>query len=802
VNLSGAGVRDPPRGRDPTDAVPLVRDRLEIRGAVQGVGFRPFVYRLADELGLAGWVRNAPHGVVIEVEGAAERVRAFRTRMRRERPPLSLIERVAVRRVPSSHATGFEIHVSTQGEPTALVLPDIATCPACLREIFDPANRRYRYPFTNCTHCGPRYSIIERLPYDRANTTMRMFPMCERCRAEFHDVRDRRFHAQPTACPACGPRLALWDAHGAVLASGDVALLAAAAAVRDGRIVAVKGLGGFQLLVDAGRDEAVRRLRLRKAREAKPFALMVTTPAMAGRYGRVQGVERRLLTSPQAPIVLLRRMAAARREIAPSVAPDNPYLGVMLPYTPLHHLLIAELARPVVATSGNLCDEPICTDEGEALERLRDVADLFLVHDRPIARHVDDSVVTVTVGRELILRRARGYAPFPLRLAAPVPALLATGAQLKNAVAVSVGDKVFLSQHIGDLQSAQGRAAFERTIGSLCTLYDLSPRTIACDAHPDYVSTQYARRASGTVVAVQHHEAHVLACMAEHRLAAPLLGVAWDGTGYGPDGTVWGGEFFRITGAGTERVGHLRAFRLPGAERAIEEPRRAALGLLYELLGPAVVHRRELAPVAAFSAGELQPLLQMLARGTNAPLTSSMGRLFDAVAALLDLCQASRFEGEAAMAVEFTALRANRQAPATVYALPIMEPLPGEPRRFTVDWAPAVRAMLEHVARGIAPSVIAAAFHAALAELLVRVARHVGERRVVLSGGCFQNRLLTERAVARLRGAGFTPYWHRRIPPNDGGIAVGQVVGAARLLQGRTAYVSRSTRTDRQPRAG
>lgn len=776
-----------------------LRQRLAVRGAVQGVGFRPFVYRLAGELGLAGWVRNSAHGVVIEVEGEAERLKAFSSRVRRDRPPLSLIQSLEITKLAALGTHGFEIQASVHGEPTALVLPDMATCAACLREIFDPNDRRYRYPFTNCTHCGPRFSIIRALPYDRANTTMAIFPMCRRCREEFDDPRNRRFHAQPNACPDCGPQLALWDPNGSVLCTHHAALIAAADGIRDGGIVAVKGLGGFQLLVDARQDRAVQRLRSRKAREEKPFALMVPTLEMARCYCRVTRVARGLLTSPQSPIVLLRRTPAGEADIAPAVAPDNPYLGMMLPYTPLHHLLLAELGFPVVATSGNLSDEPICTDEHQALERLGGVADCFLVHDRPIARHVDDSVVAVAAGRELPLRRARGYAPFPVSLDAPAPALLATGAHLKNTVAVAVGRNVLVSQHIGDLQTAEALAAFRQTMGDLCQLYQLSPEAVVCDAHPDYLSTQFARASGLRTIPIQHHQAHVLACMAENRLSGPVLGVAWDGTGFGTDGTIWGGEFFRVARGAVHRVGHLRTFPLPGGEKAVVEPRRAALGLLYRLFGPALTDLADVAPVAAFSPAELRPLIQMLEHGTNAPETSSVGRLFDAMASILNLRHLAAFEGQAAMALEFAAGRAQGDVPDASYPFPLVDAPSGG---FTVDWAPAVGAILDDLRHGTANAVVASRFHDGLVELIVQAARRTGEERVVLSGGCFQNRILTERAVARLRSAGLRPYWHRRVPPNDGGIALGQVAGAAHILRAESRYVSRGTREDRQRRAG
>jgi hydrogenase maturation protein HypF len=752
------------------------RRRLTVCGAVQGVGFRPFVYRLAVELDLSGWVRNSARGVVIEVEGDPTRLRTFQRRVRRDRPPLSVIQSLTATGIAPLGARGFEIQASAAGEPTALVLPDIATCPDCLREIFDPANRRYRYPFTNCTHCGPRFSIIRTLPYDRANTTMERFSMCARCLEEFHDPGNRRFHAQPNACPACGPQLALWDREGHVRHGGDAALRAAADALRHGEIVAVKGLGGFQLLVDARSDQAVRLLRSRKAREEKPLALLFPGLDLLRRYCRVGRLAQRLLTSAQAPIVLLPRSGDA--DLAPSVAPENPYLGVMLPYTPLHHLLMAELGFPVVATSGNLSEEPICTDEREALERLGGIADCFLVHDRPIARHVDDSVVALAAGRELPIRRARGYAPLPVRLAASAPALLAVGAHQKDTTAVAVGRNVLLSQHIGDLQTAQAFAAFRRTADDLRRLYDLSPEAVVCDAHPDYLSTQFARRLGPPVIAIQHHHAHVLACLADNELHGPALGVAWDGTGLGTDGTLWGGEFFQVTDAALQRAGHLRTFPLPGGERAALEPRRAALGLLHSLGGPDLAGLLDLAPFAHFTSAELGPLRRMLDQGINTPLTSSVGRLFDAVAALLDLRQVSAFEGQAAMALEFAAGGAGRHGADDGYPFPIAD---GAGGGFIADWGPAVEAILRDLRDGVTVTAIASRFHNALVELILQAARWAGQERVLLSGGCFQNRLLTERAVKRLRREGLRPYWHRRVPPNDGGIALGQVIGAMRI---------------------
>jgi hydrogenase maturation protein HypF len=890
------------------NAPTATRLKIAVRGAVQGVGFRPFIFRLASELKLAGWVNNSSQGVFIEVEGPRAALETFRQRLEAEKPPRSFIQSLEASWLDPIGYAGFEIRESeTGGDKTALVLPDLATCPDCLREIFDPTNRRYRYPFTNCTNCGPRFSIIESLPYDRANTSMKAFTMCLQCQAEYDDPADRRFHAQPNACPVCGPHLELWcsgvrqnaanfsfekDQPRSAERSYE-ALCAAAKAICEGRIVAVKGLGGFHLMADARNDQAVQRLRERKHREEKPFALMFPSLEAIKAVCEVSPSEERLLRSPESPIVLLRKLVRPHpgplpleRESPPpslrkrvtagsstgveqirvhdgsslspgervragadvernplllavSVAPNNPCLGAMLPYTPLHHLLLAELGFPVVATSGNLSDEPICTDERETWERLGDIADVFLVHNRPIVRHVDDSIVRIMLDRELVLRRARGYAPLPIKLLSAecgvrnadredqpsqgygstgarltetpnsglrtLKSVLAVGAQLKNSVALAVAGNVFVSQHIGDLETEQAHTAFRRVIADFERLYEARPQIIAADLHPDYLSTKFAREivaqtsspvgSSGVPAAgsrraeqrrsahpqagalrylgVQHHIAHVLSCMAENELSPPALGVSWDGTGYGLDGRIWGGEFFVVTEKNVERVAHLRPFRLPGGDQAVKEPRRVALGLLYEIFGDAVFEREDLAPVAAFSKIELAALKTMLAKKLNSPVTSSMGRLFDAVASLIGLRQTMRFEGQAAMELEFALDGIETDE---CYALSLAtrhSPL-------VLDWSPMVGAILADVKAGISIGRISARFHNTLVGAIVAVARQAGQNRVVLSGGCFQNRYLTERAVRRLQAEGFRPYWHQRVPPNDGGIALGQVIAALR----------------------
>jgi hydrogenase maturation protein HypF len=781
-------------------AAGAVRLKLAVRGAVQGVGFRPFVFRLATELGLRGRVNNSPQGVFIEVEGVRERLEQFLLRLETEKPPRSFIQSLDSSWLDAVGHKKFEIRESeTGGGPTALVLPDIATCPDCLREILDPKNRRHRYPFTNCTNCGPRFSIIEALPYDRAHTTMKRFKLCRECRAEYDDPHDRRFHAQPNACPACGPRLELWDAAGAKLSIGDDALYAAAEAIRQGRIAAVKGIGGFHLLVDARNDAAVRRLRERKRREEKPLALLFASLESVRTACEVSALEERLLRSPEAPIVLLRRhkseTAGCQCEsvdsadeldqnttfcecprLAPSVAPGNPNLGVMLPSNPLHHLLLAELGFPVVATSGNLSDEPICTDEHDALNRLRGIADVFLVHDRPITRHVDDSIVREVLGRKMILRRARGYAPLPVQIPwtkGDLQNVLAVGGHLKNAVALAVGEQVFMSQHIGDLETEPAYTAFRRVIADFEKLYVVKPAVIAADLHPDYLSTQFARESGRRVIGVQHHVAHVLACLAENEVAPPVLGVSWDGTGYGPDGTIWGGEFFLVTDERVQRVAHLRPFRLPGGHKAVKQPHRVALGLLYELYGESAFEMNHLAPLRETPVIEMITLKRMLQRRFNSPWTSSMGRLFDAVASLINLRQEVRFEGQAAMELEFAL-----DGVATDDHYDLLPSAPDMP--LVLDWAPVIGGILADVQRGESAGLISAKFHNALVEAMVVVAKKINVPRVALSGGCFQNRYLTERAVKRLRSAGFQPYWHQRVPANDGGIALGQVVAARR----------------------
>jgi hydrogenase maturation protein HypF len=763
------------------------RLRVHVRGAVQGVGFRPFVYRLAHDLGLNGWVVNSASGVVVEVDGDPATLERFLLRVTGECPPRAIVQGVETAFLEPAGFTAFEIRESTGGEKTALVLPDVATCAECLREVNDPTDRRFRYPFTNCTNCGPRFTIVEALPYDRPNTTMAGFTMCGACAAEYDNPLDRRFHAQPNACPTCGPRLALWNAEGVVLAERDAALRRTGELIASGAVVAVKGLGGFHLVVDARDGEAVERLRRAKAREEKPFALMFPSVDHVRAACELSDREARLLASPEAPIVLLRRKDGGRGAegggwrteaaiVADAVAPGNPWLGVMLPATPLHHVLMADLGFPVVATSGNRSDEPICTDERLAIDRLRGLADAFLVHDRPIARHVDDSIVRMAAGRELVLRRARGFAPLPVRLPAresTAAVVLAVGAHLKNAVALAVNDNVFVSQHIGDLETPEAFIAFEGVIESFERMYEAGPTVIACDAHPDYLSTKYATGRAPGARRVQHHLAHVLGCLAENELRPHALGVAWDGTGFGLDGTIWGGEWFSIDAGRAGRVATFLPFALPGGDQAVREPRRTALALLASAFGEEAWQMDDLPALASCSAVERQLFRTMVERGLNSPLTSSAGRLFDGVASLTGLRHRVRYEGQAAMELEFACQACDTDERYEIPWCPGASSSPSEPRR--LDWRPMVRALVADLRAGRSRSLVAARFHNALVEAILNVAQAAGFERVVLSGGCFQNRCLLERSVARLARNGFRPVWPQRVPPNDGGIALGQV---------------------------
>ncbi len=759
------------------------RWRVYVRGIVQGVGFRPFVFGLAERYHLAGFVRNDSTGVTIEVEGDERSLHAFVNALRHEAPPLARIEHLSCEPLALVGETAFTIAASAaQAQRRALIAPDTATCADCLREISDPADRRYRYAFTNCTNCGPRFTIVLDVPYDRVNTTMRVFPLCPRCQAEYDDPRDRRFHAQPTACPDCGPSLR-WSAD----ATADP-LTAAATALAQGQIVAIKGLGGYHLACAADDEAAVRRLRQRKQREARPLALMARDETVAAQLCQIDPVARELLLSPARPIVLMPRQPAA--PVAPSVAPGMQTLGVMLPYTPLHHLLLSEYAvavgaaRPaaMVLTSGNLSDEPIAYEDDDAFARLAPIADAFLSHNRPIHMRCDDSVARVAAGGPLLIRRSRGYVPAPITLANDLPCpILACGGHLKNTFALGRGREIFLSHHIGDLENLPTLRSFREGIAHFQRLFDIEPEVVAYDLHPGYLATQAALAMPvARKIGVQHHHAHIAAVLAEHGHAGPVIGIAADGSGYGPDGTVWGGEILVTTCAAYERIGHVAHLVLPGGEQAVRQPWRVAAAALAMIAGSdmsrlAIPFTRQL----DWSAWSV--LARMIERGVNSPRASSLGRLFDAAAALAGLGQNARYEGELAIRLEQIAHPA--QPP---YPMPIREPASaGGP--FVLDGLALLAALVDDLLAGVDLAAIAGRVHQGVAQALRAACQRARAERglttVALSGGVFQNVLLLETLVTILRADGFTVLIPRLTPPNDGGLAFGQVVVAGAIAQ-------------------
>lgn len=737
---------------------------VQARGLVQGVGFRPFVYRLATELGLAGWVRNDLLGAAIEVEGRVEALATFAQRLRAELPAPGYIDHWRQESCAPSGTRGFEVLASASaGEASAWILPDLATCDKCRRELFDPDDRRHGYPFLNCTHCGPRLTIIRELPYDRAGTTMASFMLCAACQREYDDPGDRRFHAQPTACPVCGPRL-------------SVALETAVQALAAGQIVALKGLGGYHLACDARSEDAVARLRARKQREARPLAVMVRDLDAAQALAEVSAAEAELLTSPAAPIVLLVRRPAA--DLALGVAPGQPTVGLMLAYTPLHHLLLTAWDGPLVMTSGNLSDEPIAYEDADAAARLGPVADLVVSHDRPIERRCDDSVVRVWRDRLLPLRRSRGYAPLPIALDGPGDGVvLAVGAQQKNTFCLTRGGEAILSAHIGELENEPALASFETGIADFERLLQLRPEALAHDLHPDYLSTHYALHravADGLpLVGVQHHHAHLAACLADAQRTEPALGLCFDGTGWGPDGTVWGGEVLLGDLRGYERLAHLRPFRLAGGEAAVRQGWRVAV----DLAAQAGVQLDAVA--LGVDEERLDLVEQMLAADLQCVPTTSCGRLFDAVAALIGLRSDSRYEGEAAVALEGVAAEGSAEA---LFALARADGV------WQIDWRPVVTWLLEQRAAGAGVDVLAGAFHAGLAgtaaELAGQLRAATGVNVVALSGGCWQNVRLLSETVDRLQATGFEVLTHQRVPPNDGGLSLGQAAVARARLAG------------------
>ncbi|MHB1973003.1 MAG: carbamoyltransferase HypF [Acidimicrobiales bacterium] len=788
--------------------VTVVRVRAVVDGVVQGVGFRPHAHRLATELGLDGFVGNGSGSVFLEVEGVEDAVDVFFARLAAEAPPLARVDTVQVERLPAAPPAGspggtrgtrgtrgFAIVASRPdvGE-RRFVAPDAATCRRCIGELFDPGDRRFRHPFVSCTDCGPRFTIVRTLPYDRATTSMAGFALCAVCLAEYEDPADRRFHAETISCPHCGPRLWFEDTSGVQVTGTDRALVSAQAVLRSGGVVAVKGIGGFHLACGAGDDEAIARLRHDKHRPAKPFAVMVRDLDHARSLAVLDGDEEELLESPAHPIVLAERRMEA--PLSPLVAPGSLLVGVMLAYTPLHHLLLAPVPGadvpapgPLVVTSGNGAGEPICTDDGDARRRLGGIVDAFVLHDRPIEAPCDDSVVRVTGGVVMPVRRSRGYVPLPIDLGRPVAPVLATGGDVKGAVCITVGRAAVVSQHLGDVESFETRRALETTAERLAGLYGVRPRALATDQHPGYATRRWAERAAKgrPVVHVQHHHAHVVSLLAEQgRLGEEILGVAFDGTGYGTDGTdgtggtVWGGELLAV-GADprdVERLGHLRDAVLPGGDAGVRNPWRIALAHL----GAAdVAWDERLAPVRAAGDGELALLRRQLDTGVACVLSTSVGRLFDAVSSLLGICHRASYEGQAAMELEAAAWR------VTPASLPRFAVGPDG----VLDPSPVLAGLAEQILGGGVPAELAAGFHDVLADAVVCACVVAAGRRAVtlvgLTGGVFQNALLTRICRERLGEAGFEVLVHRVVPPNDGGLSLGQAVVAAWPTSGARA---------------
>lgn len=728
-----------------------VRWRIRVGGTVQGVGFRPFVYRLAYSFGLEGWVRNTSEGALIEAQGDETALESFIRALRENAPPAASVRDTEIEVLEHEELEGFRILESPAGdEVRTTVPPDIATCAECLDDIGDPENRRFGYPFTNCTNCGPRFTIINKIPYDRISTTMSFFEMCPDCRREYEDPADRRFHAQPNACPVCGPRLSL-----------DVS--EAARILREGGILAVKGLGGYHLACDARNDEAVRTLRRRKGRSDKPFALMCADPEEARLICEIDAVSEGLLLSPESPIVLM--PARKNSGISASVAPGTGTLGVMLPYTPLHHLLMRDGPRLLVMTSGNVSEEPIVFKDGEVEERLNGIPDHVLSHDRPIHIACDDSVMRVVGGVPGVVRRARGFVPRPIYMEMEMPEILACGGDLKSAFCVTKGYSAYVSQHLGDLENARTLDHYGKVVGDFCKFFEIEPKIVAYDMHPDYFSTQFARSFEAErKIAVQHHHAHISSCMAENGIFEPVIGVAFDGTGYGDDGTIWGGEFLIVDMTCYKRAAHLSPVPLPGGDAAVRRPGRMALSYLRSAGLDCAV--------PGVTPEEADTVVLQMERGLNAPLTSSAGRLFDAVSALLGICTEVTYEGQAAIELEAAGTYTDRS-----YGFRIA----GSPPE--IDVSGMIAQIVEDRARGVSMGEIAGAFHNTAAEIIAETCRvlreETGISEAALSGGVFQNALLTERAVSLLEESGFKVYRHRLVPCNDGGISLGQAVSAA-----------------------
>ena len=751
--------------------------RISVRGIVQGVGFRPFVYQLAAKYNLKGWVCNTSEDVKIEIQGESKDLERFLSELQGNAPPLARIENISVTYHPPAGYKTFEIRPSIAEEGKyQLVSADIATCQACLREIFDPEDRRYHYPFTNCTNCGPRFTIIEDIPYDRPKTTMRSFKMCPECQAEYDSPLDRRFHAQPNACPRCGPRLELLDARGNHLAGSD-AMVVATRLLREEKIVAIKGLGGFLLACDATNEKAVGVLRQRKRRPFKPLAIMVADMNEARKHCYISEREEKLLTSPQSPVVLMRWRPEST--VCQLVAPNLKYLGVMLPYTPLHHILLREAGLPLVMTSGNISEEPIAKDNDEAIRRLSGIADYFLVHNRDIYARYDDSVTVVERDDVQLTRRARGYAPYPIHLTFKARQVLGCGAEMKNNFCLTKDNYAFVSQHIGDLENLETLEHFENTLALYKKLFRIEPEIVAYDLHPEYLSTKYALELASQfndikLVPVQHHHAHIVSCMVDNKVEAQVIGVSLDGTGYGSDGHIWGGEFLVADYKGFKRIGHLEYLPLPGGDAATKKPYRIAVGYLLKLLGEDSFSS-ELAFLKQIDAVEIEFIKRQIQAGLNSPLTSSMGRLFDAVSALIGIRGEIDYEGQAAVELEMIAYDDKGKA-GKGYPYSIIE----HDGVSIIHLKELLSAIVKDLYQGISKATISAKFHNTIAQTVCEMCQLIAERtginQVALSGGVFQNRLLLRKVVSSLESASFSVLTHKQVPCNDGGISLGQAV--------------------------
>ena len=773
---------------------PLRLASISVRGVVQGVGFRPFIYGLAVKHNLKGWVYNTSEDVRIEVEGKAEAVQQFEQELRTQAPPLAQIENIAVEyHRPVGYET-FEIGKSQpQRGKYQLVSPDVATCQACLDEVMDPEDRRYRYPFTNCTNCGPRFTIIEGMPYDRPKTTMRYFQMCPMCQAEYDNPLDRRFHAQPNACPKCGPQVQLVDNQGNVVNESNP-IAVASQLLREGEILAIKGLGGFLLACDATNASAVRALRTRKNRPSKPLAVMVASVDEAKKHCYVLPEEERLLTSPQSPIVLMtwKEGSSVSREVAPNLW----FLGIMLPYTPLHHILLRDVGLPLVMTSGNLSEEPIARDNDEALRRLSGIADYFLVHNRDIYSRYDDSVAMVERGTSQLLRRARSYAPYPIKLPFKTRHVLGCGAEDKNTFCLTKDNYAFVSQHTGDMENMETLEHFENTISLYKRLFHIEPEIIACDLHPDYLSTKYAQElgaAGMKLVPVQHHHAHIASCLADNGLEGPVIGVTFDGTGMGADGKIWGGEFLVADYHNFRRAGHLEYLPLPGGDAAIKKPYRTAIGYTLTLLGEdaldaviasAAKQSHEI-PISQVSEVEIEVIKRQIERKINSPVTSSMGRLFDAISALLGIRGEIDYEAQAAVELEMAAYTSVIAASVSDEAIASAQE--SYPYRILEDKGIRIvrlkdllSAIIQDLQHGVSRGRISVKFHNTVAQMINEmcglIADETGITQVALSGGVFQNRLLLRGAVSLLEGSGLQVLTHRQVPCNDGDVSLGQAI--------------------------